>query len=120
MATDDVLDQADALMQRHRSFVARRPEEIAAPATDEVIEDEIPVLTEIVDTDSLAAATEPPPDLQAAIKDELDAWLVEALPAAVANASQHIIAELDTKARQSLLPRLQALVDGRSSPSKPE
>jgi hypothetical protein len=111
MTTDDVLDQADALMQRHRSFVARRPEDIEAPPVAEGIEEEIPILTDIVDEEDLVTGL--PEDLKAAIEEELSAWLVEALPAAVANASQHIISELDAKARHTLLPRLQTLADSR-------
>jgi hypothetical protein len=116
MASDDsdVLLKADALMQRHRSFVARSAEEAqAVPQAAEELD--IPILTEVV------VADETTPQgidaiLDALHKDierELSNWLVEALPAAVMNASQHILAELDTKARHSLLPRLQEILAAR-------
>lgn len=111
----DVIDQADALMRRYRSFVAR-------PATqplttegnrDDGDEEEIPLLTEIVTDEALGPGDIPA--LLDAIRDELDAalsaWLVEVLPAAVANASQQILAELDGKTRSTLLPRLREIVE---------
>lgn len=110
----DVIDQADALMRRHRSFVAR-PSDAAVreQARDEPVDIDLPVLTEIVADDDI-----PPRDIRAvleALGDEIDAelssWLVEVLPAAVANASQQILAELDAKARNTLLPRLREILD---------
>lgn len=114
MSADAILDQADALMRRHRSFVARPSD--AAQAGTVAEEDEVPLLTEVVDTSEVAAqdiAT-----LIAALRREMDealsAWLVEVLPAAVANASQQILAELDAKARHTLLPRLQEILAGHA------
>lgn len=110
----DVIDQADALMRRHRSFVAR-PSDAASreQARDEPVDIDLPVLTEIVADDDIT-----PRDIRAvldALGDEIDAelssWLVEVLPAAVANASQQILAELDAKARNTLLPRLREILD---------
>jgi hypothetical protein len=115
MAQDDVLGQADALMRRHRSFVARPAEEVVScPASDSFAEaPDIPLLTEVVDAQAVTS-----PDLPAvldALHGEIDAalesWLADNLPASVAQASQQILAELDARARQSLLPRLQALID---------
>ncbi len=106
---DDVIDQADALMRRHRCFVARSADDNSPveeyAAADDV---EIPMLTEVVDAGSLTPENinEILATLQNDIRDELSAWLVETLPAAVANASQHILTELDTKARHTLLPNL--------------
>lgn len=117
---DDVLSQADALMRRHRSFVARvaekTDEESAAVTTDSATSDiDIPVLTEVVDVSATV-----PLDLAAIlhalrddIESELSEWLVEVLPAAVANASQNILTELDAKARHTLLPRLLEILDER-------
>ena len=117
---EDVLSQADALMRRHRSFVARvaekADEDTPATTTDSAATDiDIPVLTEVVD----ASATVPL-DLDAIlralrddIESELSEWLVEVLPAAVANASQNILTELDAKARHTLLPRLLEILDER-------
>lgn len=111
---DDVLLKADALMQRHRSFVARAVNQ-PPPAPQEAPDEDIPVLTEVVIADAAL-----PQDLDALldalhkdIERELSDWLVEALPAAVTNASQHILAELDAKARHSLLPRLQEILAAR-------
>lgn len=114
MAQDDVLDQADALMRRHRSFVARPVGATGnAPSGDDAEPSDIPVLTEVVDAEPIA-----PRNIDAlldTLRNEVDtaleSWLVEVLPAAVASASQQILAELDSKARQSLLPRLEALID---------
>jgi acetolactate synthase regulatory subunit len=120
----DVLDQADALMRRHRSFVASVtaqaskavPTTVALNADSDV---DIPLLTEVVDSVSDIAASNPLDTarvldaLRADIEHELSAWLVEELPAAVANASQSILNELDAKARHSLLPRLLAIVEAR-------
>lgn len=109
----DVIDQADALMRRHRSFVARQTNDRPDDGNDAQAPDvDVPVLTEIVTDDA-----PPPHDIRAvldALGEELDAemssWLIEVLPAAVANASQQILAELDAKARNTLLPRLRELV----------
>lgn len=117
MAGEDsnVLLKADALMQRHRSFVARSADEQGPDAAQVAEELDIPVLTEVVTADESS-----PQDLDAIldalhkdIEHELSNWLVEALPAAVMNASQHILAELDAKARHSLLPRLQEILAAR-------
>lgn len=117
----DVIDQADALMRRYRSFVARPAGDAeSVPSADAVAEAEIPVLTDIVAADAIA-----PNDLPAlldALRDELDeelsAWLIEVLPAAVANASQQILAELDAKARNTLLPRLRGIVEAHRDKSE--
>lgn len=112
---NDVITQADALMRRHRSFVAREvglsnEETTLAVANITESDSEIPLLTEVIDTsaglqrdidiDTVLAA------LREDVENELSAWLVEVLPAAVANASQNILTELDAKARHTLLPQL--------------
>jgi len=107
---DDVIGQADALMRRHRSFVARSAENssVSEATLDEA---DIPLLTEIVDTESTPQSIDALIDLlDGEIETTLSDWLVEALPAAVTNASQHVLAELDTKARNTLLPRLQEIL----------
>jgi hypothetical protein len=121
---DDVISQADALMRRHRSFVARATNDLTSPAQDnpEALDADIPLLTEVVDTEllvpeNLDAVLDA---LQEEIRNDLSSWLVEVLPAAVANASQHILTELDAKARNTLLPRLQeTLAARRGKPSAP-
>lgn len=121
---DDVIDQADALMRRHRSFIARAPAadtDAALPAEDvadnvgNMDDADIPLLTEIVAADMAGPQTLDAllDGLRDDLRDELSAWLVEVLPAAVANASQQILAELEAKARNTLLPRLQEIVEAR-------
>lgn len=116
-ADGDVLSQADALMRRHRSFVARAPAEQTSNATEDpdALDADIPLLTEIVEiTDQAPASMD---DLLAALQDdiqnEVSSWLVEMLPTAVASASQHILTELDIRARNTLLPRLLAALEAK-------
>jgi hypothetical protein len=113
---DDVINQADALMRRHRSFVARSAETAADIAESETAPDDadIPLLTEVVDTEVVPPSIDAlidtlGNDIEAALSD----WLVEALPAAVMNASQHILSELDAKARTTLLPQVQEILAAR-------
>ncbi|MDP2169202.1 MAG: hypothetical protein Q8J96_02145 [Rhodocyclaceae bacterium] len=120
---NDIITQADALMRRHRSFVARVAEVSAEESTsitrNAESDSEIPVLTEVVDA-STHALSAPPRDvdgvleaLREDLESELSEWLVEVLPAAVANASQNILTELDAKARHTLLPRLLEKLEAR-------
>lgn len=119
MQTDgDPIDQVDTFQPRYRSFVARPPEfpetEItsgnqAQPSADV----DLPVLTDIIDARSIhhhnfAAILE---TLQSELESEIFAWLVSELPASVANASQQILDELDSKARNTLMPRLNTLLE---------
>jgi Lon protease-like protein len=125
MAQDnDIITQADALMRRHRSFVARVAEVANPAATPDAPDNaendsEIPLLTEVVDAAAKAMA-DTPHDIDGVLKalredveSELSDWLVEVLPAAVANASQNILTELDAKARHTLLPRLLEKLEAR-------
>lgn len=117
MADDDVLLQADALMRRHRSFVAQTPQSgEVAPLQSLTDDNDIPLLTEIVtapDTPTIPTINGVLDDLHREIEKTLSDWLIDALPSAVANASQHILTELDAKARLTLLPQVQALIDSR-------
>jgi len=117
MADEDVLLQADALMRRHRSFVAQTPQSgEAVPLQNFADDSDIPLLTEIV---AAADALAPPTidkvldDLNREIEQTISHWLIDTLPAAIANASQHILTEVDAKARLTLLPQVQALIDSR-------
>ena len=114
---DDLLQKADAFMRRHRVFVAGA----ATPATEEppepATEDDadVPVLTEVVAAESVAApaaAAIDPAQLQDALAAELDAWLDEQLPAHVMRVldgiTDQMIGQLAERARSELLPRLQA------------
>jgi len=100
----DVIDQADALMRRHRSFIAQSAEPVvkaAEPPTEDLTD--IPVLTEKVGAGETVAL---PAQLHAALAAELDRWLLTTLPVAVAQASEAMRADLLLKARQTLLPNL--------------
>jgi len=116
-----VLDQADALMQRHRRYVAAPPEfhapvvapapvepastpepepaqETHAPRADET---DIPVLTDIV-----ADATDVPATHAEHVGAVLDHWLAGSLPAAIEHAADRLLTELAARARDELLPQL--------------
>jgi len=105
-ADDDLMQQADALMRRHRSFIARPPSPPPA-ATQAAQEETLPVLTEIV-----AAASVPPhpaamlAPLQGEIEQALSSWLAAALPAALSDLSPQLCNALQTAAQQTLLPQL--------------
>lgn len=114
MSAQDVLGQADALMRRHRSFVARPAGETPAAQPEQAppADAGIPVLTDIVAEETYSSRSVSA--ILDALRDEIDsattAWLADALPAAVANAGQQILAELDLQAHHALLPRLQAII----------
>lgn len=120
---DDVIMDSDAQERRFRSFVARpkqpppAPVEESAPADDE----EIPLLTEVVNAEALASAQVDTilDALRKDLENGVSEWLVDVLPAAVANASQQILDELDSKARNTLLPRLQTLIEAQRGTPKP-
>lgn len=116
---NDVFDKADALMQRHRSYVARPAAEAApaapVPAPEATPEEDLPLLTEVVDATADAGSQAD------ALEQALSDWLVEVLPAAVANASQRILAELDARARATLLPRLREIAaESRTTDTPPD
>ncbi len=119
----NVFDQADALMQRHRRYVAASPElhapvvapvpapvepasapgpepaqEAQAPRADET---DLPVLTDIV-----AVATDRPATAAERVGAVLDHWLEGALPAAIDHAADRLLTELAARARDELLPQL--------------
>lgn len=114
-ADDDLIDKADALIRRYRSFVARpaSPPPVPEPAQND--DETIPLLTEVVPPTAVL-----PPDpaalltsLQGELETTLSAWLDEALPAALADAAPQILAALEAGARQTLLPHLlETLKDG--------
>jgi hypothetical protein len=112
---DDLIDQADTFIRRYRSFVAR-PADHWPEQPDRFLsgkDDEIPLLTEIIDAHAIHRQNvEAILDaLRGEIESEVSAWLVDVLPAAVANASQQILDELDAKTRNTLLSRLQTLIE---------
>lgn len=106
---DDLIDKADALIRRYRSFVARPAS--PPPAREPAVSDEdeaVPLLTEVVPPAALPSRD--PAALLAFLQGELEtslsAWLDEALPEALADAAPQIFAALEAGARQTLLPHL--------------
>lgn len=118
--SDDVIGKADALMRRHRVFVAGGPR----PPADE----DVPILTEVVD-DGAAEPTAPAGQEDQlrervanlrALQDEavvlaMEAWLAERLPAVVAEAieslSDQVATRLEAEVRDNLLNHLRAALD---------
>ncbi len=139
---DDVLQQANQLMRRHRSFVAggalpTMPE----PPTDR---DDLPVLTEVVDGAdipllALPGAESPPtvaperiealarellferlPAQRQALAEELAAWLDSELPQVIMRVldgvTDQLVARIADESRAALLPRLQAALEAEEVP----
>lgn len=115
--TEALIDKANALIRRHRVFVAgARDDTSQAPQ-----EEDIPVLTEVVTEATLATA---PPHMQQhldALREELTRWLNEELPHAVLKVTDgladQLMGELTHQAEKHLLPRLIARLDGSEPPA---
>ena len=124
---DDLLQKADALMRRHRVFVAGAAEkdDEAAPAGG----DDVPVLTEVVNGDAVAESARPVhtsvpiSKLHSALAFELEAWLDEELPLHVMRVldgiTDQLIIQLSLKARAELLPRLQSILEATEEAATP-
>jgi hypothetical protein len=115
---EDILDQADALMRRHRSFVARGETTDLPPATaadDAPGAGDIPLLTEIVEIASEVGGDKAQTARSKALENELDAWLAEILPSRIEPLAEQIgkqlLSDLADEARHTLLPRLLAALD---------
>ena len=112
----------DPYQRRFRSFVARpATQESATSQPGSELDDGIPLLTDVVDISSAAPQTDAAllEALRSEIRENVTSWLVEALPGAVANASQQILSELESKVRNSLLQQLDQLIDShRSAPAE--
>jgi hypothetical protein len=110
--TRTVLSQADALMRRHRVFVAGA--DTASPA------DDLPVLTEVVhDADfgnkrSAGQQDELRARQHAAISTVLDKWLDIELPRAINTLADDLAVTLRAKAKDELLERLMQELDSSS------
>ena len=116
----DVMAQADALMRRHRVFLAGGSDPAPSHADPDPAtlpqEDDLPVLTDVVALeDTAGSALENAIDHSLAARQEqlteaLTQWLDEELPQAVLRVmdgfSDKLIAELVTRAQTELLPRL--------------
>ena len=127
-ADDNLLLKADALMRRHRVFVAgaeEKDEEVAITGHDDV-----PVLTDVVSAD---AALESVPSvrtsvdlsrLRNALAFELETWLDEELPQHVMRVldgvTDQLIIQLSLKARSELLPRLQSILESAEEAATPD
>jgi len=121
-ANDDLLQKADALMRRHRVFVAG-----AAGAAADAPHEDVPVLTEVIAPDALPAAMSPAPpgvdlgELRTALAFQLETWLDEELPEHVLHVldgiTDQLIIQLSLKARSELLPRLQKVLDEQLAPA---
>ena len=119
-----LLAQADALMRRHRVFLADSAKTSANLATppaiaeqsEVVAEDDLPVLTEVVALHGEAYSLGPNSVAQERIAQQLrleaslSKWLDEELPQTVLRVvdgfSDRLIAELVSQARKDLLPML--------------
>jgi len=125
--TSDVLEKADALIQRRRVFLAGGRRQAPPPASAEVAD--LPILTEVVEPNSPAVVPGEPPAVlldaqrRAAIAEEVTHWLDERLPDIVLHTlddlADRLVSRIDEEARRQLLPRLEALLDGREPPTEP-
>ena len=127
VADDDLLQKADALMRRHRVFVAGATA-TEATADDRAGDDDVPLLTDIVGPDALRELpVSTPVDLAAlrgALAAELEAWLDEGLPQHIQHVldgiTDQLIIQLAAQARGELLPRLQGVLAAAQEPAKPD
>lgn len=118
--THRVLAQADALMRRHRVFIAGGNAAAEATENPPSQEDDIPVLTEVV-AEAIAESSpneSPPPvpvqelldSQRAKIEQTIEQWLDEKLPEEVLRVmdgiSDQLIGSLVTRMRNELLPQL--------------
>lgn len=124
---DRLLDKADALMRRHRSFVAvtvPSPGDavtasgiMAPPASNESADEDIPLLTEVVDDAAVKAhsaegmLSSALTDQQKVIRAAIERWVDEALPEAILNVldgfNDRLIAAVSERARNELLASLE-------------
>jgi hypothetical protein len=119
--TADLLRKADALIGRTRIYVAGSSAQIAHAAP---LEDDLPVLTDVVTEHEAALATAPPHMQQHldALREELSRWLDQELPHAVLKVTDgladQLMGELTDQAEKKLLPRLIARLDGTAAQSE--
>jgi hypothetical protein len=126
---DDLLDKADALMRRHRVFVAGANDPAFADAAETVesADEDVPVLTDVVGPELVAAVPAMQAvdldALRAALAAVLDSWVDTELPLHVQRVldgvTDQLILQLSEKSHGELLPRLHALVEGAGQGAKP-
>lgn len=132
-AADELLDQADALLQRHRGAAS-----LITATGDDLAADDLPLLTEVVDELPPAPALAPPqpqPDptprgdvelaerlvaLDGAIAQEVEAWLANELPQLLSAELDRMAERLRSQAlahmRATLLPALAQHISDTLSP----
>jgi len=125
---EDVMQRADALMRRHRVFVAGAADKTEPEAGSG--DEDIPLLTEVVaagdHVSDLPAniASLDPAELRSALAFEMEAWLDQELPQHVMRVldgiTDQLIIQLSLKARADLLPRLQNILATRQQAAKPD
>ncbi len=121
MSDDDpLLDQADALMRRHRVYVAGAAS-TAAGSGSEAEDDDLPLLTDVVGAEPPSETVAADIDLErrlaehhAALIHELETWLDEQLPQLVIRAmdgiTDHLVTQITRLAQEQLLPRLDLIL----------
>lgn len=115
-----LIHKADALIRRHRTFVASPADESpeqAPPTPTLASEDDIPVLTEVVDATiahqrSAAGIVDSAlTDQQQAIRAAIEHWVDEALPDAILHVldgfTDRLVAAVSERARRELLASLE-------------
>ena len=139
----DLLDKANTLMRRHRSFVAKSPEALTAnasvtpavaafidtePADQTQADEDIPVLTEVVASDALADLTADEQSAQEPMvavswaNAQIQRWIDEELPTVVLSVldgvADRLVAEMVNRAQADLLDKIAAgPVDAEQGPT---
>ena len=136
---DDILQKVDSLMRRRRVFVAGAalspPAEGSGPT-----EEDIPVLTEVVEAPATSLPVGLDPQLvedivaerlaallplrREVLARELEVWLDEQLPQVVMRLfdgiTDQLVAQVSRQARSALLPRLQAALEAAEGEPPPQ
>jgi hypothetical protein len=127
---DNIIDKADSLMRRHRPLpVGDAAATVAKPAET----DDLPVLTEVVASTNDPALPPPLRDIEELLRErlvaalpqqrellrrELAVWLDEQLPQLVMRildgVTDQLVAQINTQARMTLLPKLQAALEAEN------
>lgn len=126
---DALLDQADALLQRHRGASS-----LITATGDDLSADDLPLLTEVVDhLPTPAPPTAPPPEagldvdlaerlvaLDGLIAREVESWIANELPELLAVELERVAQQLKTQAqaqlRATLLPALSQHISATLDP----
>ena len=117
----NLLNKADEFLQRRRAQLGNPMRETAQHVA---VEDDFPVLTDVVNQDGSAANITPTTiakrDFSADIAREMGDWLDENLPQVVMHAldgiTDRLIAQIHESAHSDLLPRLQRTLSEDKEP----